>query len=320
VLPLPTSPLAQRLNRWLLRRQIGRALRKIGRGPLQFWTFTPDVGYLLGRFGEQRVVYYCVDEHSAFTGYDAEQVLRDEEQLSRGADLVIATSQSLYESRREWNPNTILVPHGVDFDHFSQALSADLNVPADVADIPHPRLGFFGLIRDWVDVDLLATIARRRPEWHFVMIGDSTVDLSAHRALPNMHFLGPKPYAQLPAYCKGFDVGLIPFKLNELTLAVNPIKLREYLAAGLPVVSTPLPEVSLYEKYVHLAEGETAFEHAIAEALGSRTDEQLRDARVSAMSRETWPEKVADICAALTKAPAASVHSKLCTRNESVVA
>jgi glycosyltransferase involved in cell wall biosynthesis len=299
VLPLPTSAWAQRLNRWLLRRQIGRALREVGRGPIQFWTFTPDVGYLLGRFGEQRVVYYCVDEHSAFTGYDSEQVLRDEEQLSRGADLVVATSQSLYESRREWNPNTMLVPHGVDFDHFSQALAADLSVPAEIADIPHPRLGFFGLIRDWVDVDLLSTIARRRPEWHFVMIGDSTVDLSAHRALPNMHFLGPKPYVQLPAYCKGFDVGLIPFKLNELTLAVNPIKLREYLAAGLPVVSTPLPEVSLYEKYVHLAAGEDAFEQAVAKALDSQLDEQLRDARVNAMSRETWPEKVADICAAL---------------------
>ena len=325
VVPLPGSGVARRVNRALLVGQIRRALGRIGRtagqmgqshlrgfggrliglgrrsgakvgtvptAPLELWSFTPDVAYLVDRFSPQRVVYYCVDDHSQFTGYDAEQVLRDEEALCRRADLVVTTSGPLLESRRPWNPNTILVSHGVDYDHFAGALSDELPEPADLAAIPRPRLGFFGLLRDWVDLDLLAEVARRRPDWHVVLLGDSTLDLAPYRPIRNMHFLGPKPYAHLPAYCRGFDVGLIPFRLNALTRAVNPIKLREYLAAGLPVVSTPLPEVGRYAEWVSLAEGPDAFTAAIERALASRVDPAARSA---AMRGETWRAKVQQV-------------------------
>ena len=199
----------------------------------------------------------------------------------------------------------MLVPHGVDYEHFSRALSGGLAVPADIADIPHPRLGFFGLIRDWVDLDLLAKVARRRPDWHIVLLGDSTIDLTPYRGLANMHFLGRKPYDQLPAYCQQLDVGLIPFKINDLTLAVNPIKLREYLAAGLPVVSTPLPEVKLYEHLVELAESATEFEEAIDRSLDQ--NESDRQHRAAAMSEETWPAKVQEITQRLNRAMSAAL-------------
>jgi glycosyltransferase involved in cell wall biosynthesis len=265
--------------------------------PLHLWSFTPDISYLLGRFGEEKTVYYCVDDHAAFTGYNRDQVLRDEEELCRRADLVVTTSTALQEAKSPLNPNTILVPHGVDYEHFARALGDDLTEPADVAKIPHPRLGFFGLLRDWVDLDLLAKVARRRPEWHFVLIGDATFDVGPYRRLANMHFLGRRPYADLPAYCKSFDVGLIPFKLNELTRAVNPIKLREYLAAGLPVVSTPLPEVLACNGYAHTAQGPDNFLTAIDSALS--TNHYQLTTSSSAMSRETWPAKVEAICTAL---------------------
>ena len=290
VIPLPASSIARRINRFLLVRQIRRALRRVRSGPVQLWSFTPDVAYLLGRFGEEKVVYYCVDDHSQFTGYDAAQVLRDEEQLCRRADLVVTTSMSLQESKSPWNPNTILVPHGVDYDHFSRAVKEDLPAPADIASIPRPRLGFFGLIRDWVDLDLLAEVARRRPDWHIVLLGDSTVDLSPYRGVKNIHFLGRKPYADLPAYCRQFDVGLIPFKINELTRAVNPIKLREYLAAGLPVVSTPLPEVKLYAGLVELAGDGLAFELALNRSLGSSAS--ARRVLNGTIAQETWLAKL----------------------------
>ena len=298
VIPLPGSGWAKRLNRALLVTQIRRALKKVSRGPVQLWSFTPDVGYLLGRFGEQKVLYYCVDDHASFTGYDSEQVLRDEEDLCRRADLVVTTSMALQKAKEPWNPNTMLVPHGVDYEHFSKTLSDDLPAPADIANIPHPRLGFFGLIRDWVDLDLLAEVARRRPEWHIVMIGDSTVDLTPYRELPNVHFLGRKPYHDLPAYCKQFDVGLIPFKINQLTLAVNPIKLREYLAAGLPVVSTPLPEVILYDHLIETAETPDDFESAVNRAIAA--DPSATAERAAAMLKEGWPEKVQRIECQLT--------------------
>ncbi len=294
VIPLPGSPLARRLNRTLLISQIRSALSRLRTGPLQIWSFTPDISYVLGYFKAEKVVYYCVDDHASFSGYDKQQVRRDEADLCRKADLVVTTSMALQQAKQPLNPNTILVPHGVDYDHFSQALSNALPVPADIAGIPHPRLGFFGLIRDWVNLDLLAEAARRRPEWHFVLLGDSTVNLSTYRDLANMHFLGRKPYKQLPAYCRQFDVGLIPFRINDLTRAVNPIKLREYLAAGLPVVSTPLPEVRQYEHLINIADSVDTFIDAIESSLAA--DPAGREKRTRAMTGETWPEKVRRIC------------------------
>ena len=115
---------------------------------------------------------------------------------------MVTTSMALQKAKESLNPNTILVPHGVDYEHFSKALSNNLPVPDDIANIPHPQLGFFGLIRDWIDLDLLAAVARQKPDWNFVLIGDSAVDLRPYRSLENMHFLGPKPYEELPAYCR----------------------------------------------------------------------------------------------------------------------
>jgi glycosyltransferase involved in cell wall biosynthesis len=297
VVPLPASTWAKKANRRLLVLQIRRALRKIGTGPVQVWSFTPDVAYLLGSFAEEKVLYYCVDDHASFTGYDRDQVLRDEEKLCRRADLVVTTSMALQAAKQPLNPNTILVSHGVDYEHFAKAVSNHLPTPADIAGIPHPRLGFFGLIRDWVDLDLLAEVARKRPDWHFVLIGDSTIDLAAYRGTANMHFLGRKPYAELPAYCKEFDVGLVPFKINELTKAVNPIKLREYLAAGLPVVSTPLPESRLCGDSIKIAASADDFAAAISASVAASDTQRSR--RSASMAGETWQGKVAGIAAAL---------------------
>ena len=299
VIPLPGQAWARRLNRQLLILQIKRALHQIRKGPVQLWSFTPDIAYVLNHFNEEKVVYYCVDDHASFSGYNKAQVLRDEEELCRNSDLVITTSTVLQETKKAWNPNTILVPHGVEFKHFNQAVTDKLPCPIELQNIPRPRMGFFGLIRDWVDIVLLAQIARKRKDWHFVIIGDgdSTVDLSSYQTLSNMHFLGRKPYTELPAYCRHFDVGLIPFKVNDLTYAVNPIKLREYLSAGLPVVSTPMPEVKLYEHLVEIADTVEDFEQSLEICLQST--ETDRTARLDAMAKETWEVKLEKIHKAL---------------------
>ena len=141
-----------------------------------------------------------------------------------------------------------------------------------------------------MDLDLLAAVARLRPEWHFVLLGDSTIDLTPYRSLPNMHFLGRKKYEDLPAYCRQFDVGLVPFKINEVTRAGIPTKLREYLAAGLPVVSTPLPELGLFGPLIHAADTPDAFADAVESALA--TGPGTRCERSQAMARETWDGKL----------------------------
>ena len=294
VIPLPSSQFARKLNRFLLIFQIKLALKKIRKGPVHVWSFTPDIAYALDQFNEEKVVYYCVDDHAAFSGYDTVQVLKDEEELCRKSDLVITTSMVLQEKKKGWNPNTILVTHGVDFNHFNRAVTQNLACPEELKNIPRPRLGFFGLIRDWVDVDLLRQIAKKRQEWHFVLIGDadSSIDLNKYKETQNMHFLGRKLYQDLPAFCRHLDLGLIPFKVNELTHAVNPIKLREYLSAGLPVVSTPMPEVKKYDHLVKLADTPHSMEQAISNFLDLENFDEKQATRISAMSKETWQAKI----------------------------
>lgn len=307
VVPIPGNRAVGALNRRLLVRQIRSVLRGLPRRPVQVWSFAPDVADLCGRFGEECVVYYCVDEFSAFTGYDAAQTLAAEQRLAGRADLVVTTSQALYDAKHSLNENTVLVTHGVDTEHFAQATAPETRVPPDLAALPRPVLGFWGLIQDWLDLALVAGVARARPAWSIVLIGDVAADVSALAGLQNVHLPGRRPYAQLPACARGFDVGLIPFRINALTRAVNPIKLREYLAAGLPVVSTPLPEVEGYAPHVRVADGVEAFVTACegvfaqegvpeGSVAGQRPCAPERAAaRQAAVQDETWAAKLEEI-------------------------
>ncbi|MFQ5424224.1 MAG: glycosyltransferase [Phycisphaerae bacterium] len=300
VIPLPGNAAAAVLNRRLLTRQIRNVLRDLPRRPVQLWSFAPDVDYLCGQFDEECVVYYCVDEFSEFSGYDRNAILAAEQRLADRTDLIITTSQALYESKRSLNRHVELVTHGVDYDHFAGALSDDVSMPDDLAGLPKPILGFWGLIHDWVDFELLATLARARPAWSIVLIGAVAVDRGTLSRLPNVHCLGRRAYADLPAYAHGFDVGLIPFRLNDLTRAVNPIKLREYLAAGLPVVSTALPEVRRYADWVHVAENPDQFVAACDTAV-RQANPRKAAARRAAMRSETWESKVTEVARHLSR-------------------
>lgn len=232
-------------NRSLLRLQIKAAIRKLGMKNVISWSYLPASAPVSGTLGEELVVYQCVDEFSAFSDTNGRHIAELEEQLLKKADLVITSAERLYQNKVKVNPNTVLVRHGVDFTHFVKATDPATPIPADIANLPKPIIGFFGLVADWVDTDAMAACAKAHPEGSVVIIGKVApdADMSALKAIPNVHFLGRKPYSDLPGYCKAFDVALMPFKVNELTLNANPLKVREYLAAGVPVVSTDIPEV-----------------------------------------------------------------------------
>jgi glycosyltransferase involved in cell wall biosynthesis len=294
VIPLPGWGLADRINADILAATLRRLCRKHELADPILWSFLPNVGRLLGRLDERLVIYHCVDEYSAFSGVSRETITRMERDLVRRADLVLTSSERLCADRSAINPNTRFVTHGVNVDHFAQALDPGIQTPADLRDLPRPIIGFFGLLADWVDLDLVRATALACPRWSFVLVGKQATGMGAVRGLPNVHLLGQKPYTLLPAYCRGFDVGIIPFRTNDLTLRANPLKLREYLAAGLPVVSTPLPEVARYRPFVHLAEGAGGFIEAITAALAERSP-SLDRARAQAMESESWETRVTEI-------------------------
>ena len=294
VIPLPGWAVADRLNAGILAATLRRLCRRHGLEDPILWSFLPNVGRLLGRLDERLVIYHCVDEYSAFSGVSRDAIARMERDLVQRADLVLTSSEQLCADRIGFNPNTRFVSHGVDTAHFARALEPGMEAPDDVRALPRPVIGFFGLLADWVDLDLVRALALRRPDWSFALVGKHATGVGAIRGLPNIHLLGQKPYALLPAYCRGFDVGMIPFRSNVLTLRANPLKLREYLAAGLPVVSTSLPEVARYRALVHLAEGTDGFTQAITAALAERSPASDR-MRAAAIATESWEARVTEI-------------------------
>jgi glycosyltransferase involved in cell wall biosynthesis len=293
VLPLPHSRAAAAINRVILRASLRLLRRKLGMDRYQLWTFVPNALPYLGMPGESLVVYYCIDEWSHFSYLDGARMADTEQRLCKRADVVLATANLLWERRRPLNPETHLALHGVDHRHFAAALAPETPVAEELAGAG-PVVGFFGLIHEWIDLGLVAALAERRPDWTIALIGKASVNVSALRRYPNVKLLGRKPYEQLPRYCKAMSVGIIPFAVNELTRNVNPIKLREYLSAGLPVVSTALPEVEAYAGACRIARTPDEFVAACDEVI--RTDTPaLRHRRSEAMAKETWEAKVNDI-------------------------
>jgi predicted dehydrogenase/nucleoside-diphosphate-sugar epimerase/glycosyltransferase involved in cell wall biosynthesis len=294
VIPLPHIPAVRRLNAGLLRVTLRALRRRLRLSDFQLWTFLPNAAPYLGMPDESLSVYYCVDEHSLFSSLDRERTASAERELLERVDMVFAINEPLAELKRAVNPETHLALHGVDQARFAAALDPATQVPADIADLPRPVLGFYGALQTWVDLDLIAEVARRRPEWSIVLIGQEQSDTTTVRGLPNVHLLGRRRNDELPAYCKAFDVGLIPYRLSEQLAFRNPIKLREYLSAGLPVVSTPIPDVRRYGRWCAIADDPAAFVQSVEVALAGDTPE-LREERSRAMKDESWTARVAEI-------------------------
>ncbi len=293
VLPMHGKPWAVQLNRMILRASLGALRRKLGMRDFQLWVWVPTTGPYANHLGAKLVVYYYTDNWTSFSTVDGAQMKRWVEDLAGSCDVLFCTSNTLADDLRPLNPETHVALHGVQWEKFRQALDHALPIPADLADVTTPIIGYFGLVEDWNDLELLLRLAERHPEWTFAFVGKVMVDVSALERLPNVRFLGRKSHDELPAYCKAFSVGLIPHRVNELTWHMNPIKLREYLSAGVPVVSTALPEVRAYADRVCVAETHEEFEAGILRTLAEETPEK-RQARSDSMRGETWDAKVTE--------------------------
>ncbi len=254
------------------------------------WYYTPmALGWTRG-LRPLATVYDCMDELSAFKGAPPELRAREDE-LFRRADLVFTGGQSLYEAKRGRAPHVYAFPSGIDLEHFGRArdITAD---PEDQASIPHPRLGFFGVVDERFDLELLGALSRERPDWHFVIIGPVVkIDADALPRAANIHYLGSKSYEELPAYLAGWDVATLLFARNEHTRFISPTKTPEYLAAGKPVVSTsirdvvrPYGEMGL----VRIADDAAEFARAASELLARGADADWLSRVDALLVQNTW--------------------------------
>lgn len=295
-LPFHGSALARWFNRAWMKLQLAWVCRRLGfRNPITY-TFVPWSADIAGNLGERKVIYHITDEFTEFSGTDKPAILKMEQRLIDKCDAVIVSAQKLAHKATSRGAEGFLITHGVEVDHFRKACDAATPIPADVASLPGPVVGFVGLIEDWVDLRLIRVLAEARPNWSFVLVGKMVTSDAEIRDLPNVHVLGRKNYQDLPGYCKAFDVALLPFVINELTLASNPLKLREYLAAGLPVVASAIPEAERLDGLLSIARSDAQFLQRIESLLVTGGLPAAARRRISeSMDSETWDRKVEDI-------------------------
>jgi glycosyltransferase involved in cell wall biosynthesis len=218
------------------------------------WYYSPmEAAWSLDHVESRGVVYDCMDELSQFRGAPKELV-DEERRLIARADIVFTGGYELWLKKSQQHPNTHFFGCGVEYDHFAKAQADATEVPGDIANLPRPIVGWFGVVDERVDYDLLREMAAMRPDWSFVMVGPVVkVDPASLPQAPNLHWLSGRDYKELPKYCKGFDVCMMAFAINEATEFINPTKALEYLATGKPVISTPVADVvRQYKDLVYL--------------------------------------------------------------------
>lgn len=277
------------LNTTLLTRAITSRLAELGltRPPVLVTGTPPSVG-VVGQLGEAASIYFCMDDFLNFPGVSAAMIGPLEKRLLQKVDALVATANSLTVSKFPASGAAYHLPQGVNYDHFSTPLPE----PEDLRAIPHPRIGFAGTVGGCCDLGLVRRIAEAYPECSVVLVGPISADQATMDALqrPNVHVLGLRPYSILPAYVQGFDVGLIPYVLNDWTKAVDSLKMLEYLAAGLPVVTSAMPEAVKYAHMVSMTATDDDFVRAVGETLRTRTAEG-KAARQAFASQHTWQRR-----------------------------
>jgi len=296
----PRFPFLKGINRVLTRFQNHFVFRSRGlmESEIVYTWHIEDISYLdqcRGKF----IVYDAMDDWAAFSETIDQRLIDNEHEVVARADLVLAVSRKLYDRHSRLNGNTILVPNGVDDDFFRAALTCEKRESDQLfAYRDKPVVGYVGGIHDWVDVDLIAETARRMPEITFVLIGPTLKTLKPKlEGISNLLSLGPKPYSELVSYMAYFGVGIIPFKLNLLNESTNPIKLYEYLGAGMPVVSTGMREVAAYaaDGVVYIADDPETFSGRIRAALAAAGDPGRREERLGIAAANSWAARAEQI-------------------------
>ncbi len=292
--PVHHLPLARPLNAWFLRAQVRLVMRKAGLKKPIVWVNCPascDTALALPR---TKLIYQRTDRYEEYPGVDRKQILYYDRKLKEHADLTFFSNQKLYEEERSQCRKAAYIDHGVDYDHFANA-EKDPWIPPEMENLKHPIAGFYGGIdAHTFDMNLMAQTVEKLPDVTFVFIGKASIDCTPLNRHPNVVMIDQKPYDQIPHYGKCFDVCLMPWNQNEWIQACNPIKLKEYLSLGKPVVSAFFPQLSGYQKVVSTAIHPKDFSSGIRDGL-SEKDSSRKLERQAFVQRFTWKQQANQI-------------------------
>lgn len=283
VIPYHDFILFRLMNNYFIAKKIKKFLNENSLESPIIFTSSPIIHSIISEIKNSSSWYFCLDDYTKFEGaFSSIEFL--EKELLKEVDGIFAVSQPLLETKKTVTGKNFFLPQGVDVNHFARAND---NTANPLQKLSKPIVGFFGLISAWIDVDLIFRAAEKLTSANFVVIGKIDNLEMKIPELSNLHFIGAVPFNELPCYSKNFDVGLIPFKINELTMAVNPLKLLEYFATGIPVVSTAMPEVAKFGELVYISDNEEEFVQCIEKAINEK-NEVLRNKRIETAKKISW--------------------------------
>lgn len=308
VFPTVYSRFINVLNRYLLSTQLNRLIKKNNISEYVLWVGTPTVEPFIDLFKPVMTIYNPVDRFSSFDFVNKEKLKIKEEIIASKCDLILGTSDAIRDDLLPFNSNAISVSHGVDISHFQKVLSAKA-IPEDIIHLKRPIIGFFGGLSERLDYTLILEAANMYRDFSFVLIGSKLTNLDEINGIENIYQLGAKDFSELPLYLNQFDVCLIPYKVNELTLAVDPIKLREYLSTGKPVVSVDLPEVRKLQDVVYIGKDKMDFLIKVGRAFYENSPEKQK-ARIRVAELSDWKYKMLEIENILSRAILAKQQKK----------
>ena len=309
MLPGLGNPVLRSINRFLVTARLKQILAQLTfQNPLVLTTL-PYIGWLIRGLRTRGLIYYCTDDYSHWPSADRDTLQQAEHDLQGEADLILAASKALL-ARHQNTRNSVYFPHGVDYAHFASAQQANASIP-EVDRLPHPRIGFFGLVYEKLDFELLTMLARRFSSGSLVMIGPVSHCPEDFRAIPNVHLLGQKSYDELPRYIAGLDVLLLPYLRDDAMIRQSgPLKLRECLASGKPTVSVDVPEVRVLQPFVRVAGDRNSFLQQVEEALRELADSPLARARQLSVEHDSWERRAESLRAYLAQSFAATRPSR----------
>ncbi len=287
-----------RINQRILASYVKKRMAENNMDSPVLWAYTPSSCDIVEHVPHTYAVYDCVDRHSGYKGMlDPDVVDKMEEDLARQCDTVFCTADGLYDTLSQYNNKTYMIPNGANYELFSQAQRTDLTVPADIADIKTPIVGFVGMLQECIDYDMIIALAKARPDVTVVFVGKPLpgVDISPLEALSNVRLCGLKPQPELPKYLARFDVCINPFQAGRLSRDVSPLKFYEYLATGKPIVASPEPvQVLSYEDVVYIARDNDEFVRLCGKAL-EENDPQKVEKRLKYAKACSWDARVDEI-------------------------
>jgi len=281
--------------KWLLR----KTLKKLGFYRPIIWLSLPNMSNFMGSFGEKLIVYHAVDEYSAYGNPSAEskeKIKIAEQQILNKADVVIVVSEKLHATKSIYNKHTYIVPNGVDYVSYSKALTDDISIPSDISRLPKPIIGYSGLISRRLDLGLISYIATSHPEWSLALIGEVNdagceSEFNKLKEMKNVFFLGNKKIDLVPHYIKVFDTCIVPYKLNEQTQNLSPLKLYDFMAMGKEIVTTNFPIAREFKDVLNIAESKETFVNCIVKSL-SEKDYGLFAKRRQIAAQNTWDDRI----------------------------